>query len=156
MDTKLSNITGPIYASNAIASPSLAELPRTATGKLRHETRPITVDNPDDAHEPDTTDYVAFGDLYLPANPAGWSIAQVCAWVGQNGGTEDMLAFLSGQEIDGKALLRLRADEFDFTTMGRRIRFEEAVEKLKRIHEEYGARMEATRDPDAEPPLYQL
>ncbi|ORY42249.1 hypothetical protein BCR33DRAFT_306570 [Rhizoclosmatium globosum] len=79
--------------------------------------------------------YTMFGDLYLPDTPSVWTVNQVVQWVQRNEGTPEILSFIQEQEIDGRALLLIREDDLAFPTVGRRMRFREALDALRRINE---------------------
>ncbi|ORY45321.1 hypothetical protein BCR33DRAFT_815924 [Rhizoclosmatium globosum] len=67
----------------------------------------------------------------LSANPEEWTIQQVAEWVSQNGGAADAVR---EQKIDGVALVSLTLEELYVTlkisTVGDRVRFKKALEKL--------------------------
>ncbi|ORY42250.1 hypothetical protein BCR33DRAFT_718441 [Rhizoclosmatium globosum] len=79
--------------------------------------------------------YAMFGELELPDTPSNWSVQNVIQWVEKNEGTPEILRFIYEQEIDGRALLLMKVEEFSFPTIGRRIRFKEALESLRSINE---------------------
>ncbi|KAJ3060071.1 hypothetical protein HDU99_006084, partial [Rhizoclosmatium hyalinum] len=81
-------------------------------------------------------DYVLFGELSLPAVPSMWSVLQVVTWASKNGATEAILDFIKRNNLDGHAFLMIIVDDFMFPSMGHRIRFGNALEKLRRINEE--------------------
>ncbi|KAM3873163.1 polyhomeotic-like protein 1 [Diretmus argenteus] len=50
------------------------------------------------------------GASFLPANPAHWSVEEVCRFISSLQGCEELAAQFLSQEIDGQALLLLRED----------------------------------------------
>ncbi|KAJ3295982.1 hypothetical protein HDU79_007774 [Rhizoclosmatium sp. JEL0117] len=92
-----------------------------------------------------------FGELVLPALPSEWTIQDVVDWVSLNEGTQEILLFINEQEIDGRALLKMNVKDFAFPTVGRRLRFQEALDSLIALNEQKKAAKESL----APPPCYQ-
>ncbi|KAJ3060468.1 hypothetical protein HDU99_005913, partial [Rhizoclosmatium hyalinum] len=96
-------------------------------------------------------DEALFGDLLLPALPSQWSIKHVIQWVSKNEGTVEVLDYIQKEEIDGRALLQMKVDDFSFPTRGRQLRFQEALDALKNIN---SAKLLALQDMNP-PPEYE-
>ncbi|KAI9344288.1 hypothetical protein BDR26DRAFT_857544 [Obelidium mucronatum] len=69
--------------------------------------------------------------LPLPADPTKWSVEDVCEWAVQYEADATILQYIKDQEINGRALMLLSIDDFSFSTVGRRVVFEDALTNLK-------------------------
>ncbi|KAJ3071624.1 hypothetical protein HDU98_005019 [Podochytrium sp. JEL0797] len=69
--------------------------------------------------------------MELSATPQDWSVEEAAYWCLQNGGTLEVVNYMRAQDINGRALLLLRIEEFPFATVGARVALQEALISLK-------------------------
>ncbi|KAJ3069109.1 hypothetical protein HDU98_007821 [Podochytrium sp. JEL0797] len=70
----------------------------------------------------------------LPTTPIQWSIDNVIQWIQMHDvGTPETIAFVREQEIDGHALLLLNVQDFVGMTVGRRVKLERALTRVKEL-----------------------
>ncbi|KAJ3014425.1 UNVERIFIED_CONTAM: hypothetical protein HDU68_000290 [Siphonaria sp. JEL0065] len=82
------------------------------------------------------TETAKFGTLSLPANPSVWTSHQAAKWAENNDASEDVLLYITSNNIDGRQLLALDVDQqgLQFSSKGSRGRFVQALDGLKGIH----------------------
>ncbi|KAI9353829.1 hypothetical protein BDR26DRAFT_914045 [Obelidium mucronatum] len=92
-------------------------------------------------------EYALFGDLCLPSLPYQWSVEETSQWLASNEATPAIIQYIKEQDIDGRALLLMSADDLKFGTAGARIRFAEALSSLRSINSSRLAATEAALPP---------
>ncbi|KAJ3022395.1 UNVERIFIED_CONTAM: hypothetical protein HDU68_009167 [Siphonaria sp. JEL0065] len=100
-----------------------------------------------DNHSGIEKEYAMFGPLCLPSAPYQWTTDEVAEWAVHNQGTAGVVEFIKDQDVNGHALLLLKAADLPFSTVGSRVRFNEALNSLKSINASKLASLEGISPP---------